>query len=145
MGPVHDGGNGQTPTEHVHMIPLNLTEAAKTRLIELSTQKEGAKGIILRIAKGKGCGGNEYKMEHMLAADEKGFDKITIGEGLALYIPVVDSFHMFNMTIDFESDEISNNRFLFQNPNEAGRCGCGESFSLDPNQKMDETGACGVE
>lgn len=125
-------------------IPVVITESAKARLRELSAQKPDVRGVILRIAKGKGCGGNEYRMEHMTAPDDKGFDRVEIGEGKALFIPVIDSFHMFNMQIDFETDELSNNKFLFINPNEAARCGCGESFSLDPDQKMDESGACGV-
>jgi len=124
-------------------IPFTMTEAAKARLIEISGQKPEARGVILRIAKGKGCGGNEYRMEHM-TGEEKGFDKVDVGSGVALYIPIADSFHMFGMNLDFETDGLSNNKFLFINPNEAGRCGCGESFSLDPNQKMDESGACGV-
>ena len=124
-------------------IPVTITDAAKARIRELTAQKAGAAGILLRIAKGKGCGGNEYRMEHMMGV-QPGYDRIDAGEGAALYIPVADSFYMFGMAIDFETDKLSNSRFLFTNPNEAGRCGCGESFSLDPAQEMDETGACGV-
>ena len=125
-------------------IPLQISDTAKARLIEISRNAAGARGVILRIAKGKGCGGNEYKMEVMTAVDDKGYDRVDVGEGFALFVPITDSFHMFGMQIDFEVDNLSNNAFLFINPNEAGRCGCGISFSLDPNQKMDETGACGV-
>lgn len=124
-------------------FPLSVTDAAKARIRQITAQKPGAAGVMLRIAKGKGCGGNEYKMEYM-DAEKPGFDKVDAGEGAALYIPMMDSLYMFNMEIDFEEDAMGNNKFLFVNPNEAGRCGCGESFSLDPNQKMDETGACGV-
>lgn len=124
-------------------IPLTLTEAAKARIREITAAKPGVAGVLLRIAKGKGCGGNEYRMEYM-ESEKPGFDRIEAGPGAGLYISVSDSLYMFGMTIDFESDNLSNNRFLFTNPNEAGRCGCGESFSLDPNQKMDESGSCGL-
>lgn len=124
-------------------FPLTLSEAAKNRLRQITAQKPGVAGVMLRIAKGKGCGGNEYRMEYM-EADAPGFDKVDAGDGAVLYIPVTDSLYMFNTSIDFTEDELGNNRFLFTNPNEAGRCGCGESFSLDKNQKMDESGACGV-
>lgn len=113
--------------------PITLTENAKQRIRMLAAQKEGASGVVLRIARGKGCGGNEYRMEHM-TGDGAGFDKIEAGEGIALYIPLTDSFMMFGMTIDFGKDGIGGEKFVFTNPNETARCGCGESFSIDPGQ-----------
>ena len=124
-------------------LPIILSAAAKDRIRILTAHKPGAAGVILRIAKGKGCGGNEYRMEYM-EEEKPGYDRIDVGDGAALYIPVTDSLHLFGIQIDFEEDKLGNNKFVFINPNEAGRCGCGESFSLDPNQKMDESGACGV-
>lgn len=124
-------------------FPLTISEAAKNRLRQITAQKPGVAGVLLRIAKGKGCGGNEYRMEYM-EEDKPGFDKVDAGDGAVLYIPMTDSLYLFNTSIDFTEDELGNNRFLFTNPNEAGRCGCGESFSLDKNQKMSEDGACGV-
>ena len=114
-------------------IPLTLTDAAKARIQELASKRDGAKGIVLRVAKGKGCGGYEYKMEYMLE-DQPGFDKIEAGSHAALYVPVTDSFLMFGMEIDFCEDGLGGARFQFKNPNESGRCGCGESFSIDPGK-----------
>jgi len=110
-------------------LPIILTDAAKARIEKLTAAKDGAAGVVLRIAQGKGCGGNEYKMEHMLT-EQPGFDKIPVSDTAALYIPVTDSFMMFGMTIDFGKDGVGNEQFLFSNPNEGQRCGCGESFSL---------------
>lgn len=120
------------------IIPITLTDAAKARIRDLVAKKDGALGITLRIAKGKGCGGNEYKMDYVME-DRPGFDRIEARPGAALYIPVTDSFMMFGMTIDFGQDELGNAKFLFSNPNESARCGCGESFSIDPAKlpKMD--------
>lgn len=111
-------------------FPITVTDDARSRLRELTAQKAGAKGVLLRIAKGKGCGGNEYRMEHVLE-DKPGLDRVDLGDGAALYIPMEDSFYLFGMVIDFKSDELSNSKFTFVNPNVAGVCGCGESFSLD--------------
>lgn len=112
------------------MIPITLTDAAKERIRHLTAQKDGAAGVILRIAQGKGCGGNEYKMDHM-TGDGAGYDRIEVDDGVGLYVPVTDSFMMFGMEIDYGKDEIGNEKFLFNNPNESDRCGCGESFSID--------------
>ncbi len=111
------------------LIPISLTASARARIADLTARKPGARGIILSIAKGKGCGGNEYKMDYMI--DEKpGFDKIATEGAAALYVPVTDSFMMFGMTIDYTKDELDNEKFVFLNPNETGRCGCGASFSV---------------
>lgn len=112
------------------MIPITLTDTARTRIQELTARKEGALGIKLWIAEGKGCGGNEYRMDHLMEA-APGLDRIDAGNGTALFIPMTDSFKMFGMTIDFTTDALGNAAFTYSNPNESGRCGCGESFSLD--------------
>ncbi len=112
------------------MIPITLTGAAKARIQELTARHEGAAGLTLRIARGKGCGGNEYKMDFADGVPP-GHDRIDVADGVALYIPMSDSFMMFGMTIDFGEDDMGNAKFLFTNPNETGRCGCGESFSIE--------------
>jgi iron-sulfur cluster assembly protein len=114
-------------------VPITLTEAAKARIRALAAKGE-AQGVVLRIAKGKGCGGNEYRMEHM-KGDAAGYDRLEVGEGAALFVPLTDSFLMFGMVIDYGRDELGNEKFLFTNPNESARCGCGESFSLDPEKR----------
>lgn len=112
------------------MIPITLTDAAKSRLSELTHADEGSAGILLRIAQNKGCGGNEYRMERV-DAPPAGCDRIEVGEGVALFIPLSDSFMMFGMSIDFAEDDVGNKKFIFTNPNETARCGCGESFSIN--------------
>jgi iron-sulfur cluster assembly protein len=119
-------------------IPITLTDGAKARVQELTARKDGALGIKLWIAEGKGCGGNEYRMDHMMEATT-GFDKIDAGNGTALYIPLSDSFKMFGMVIDYGEDALGNATFSYSNPNESGRCGCGESFSLDTSKLPTKT------
>lgn len=111
-------------------VPIQLTERAKDKIKELTLEQKGAIGIKLSIAQGKGCGGNEYRMEHV-SAEESGVDKIIIDNDIALYVPITDSFLMFGMIIDHGMDNVGNEQFLFSNPNEASRCGCGKSFALD--------------
>ena len=111
-------------------FPIHLTDNAKVQLKKLAAQENGAVGIKLSIAQGKGCGGNEYHMEHVFE-DVSAMDKFLLGDGVTLYIPISDSFMMFGMIIDFARDNVGNENFIFKNPNEAGRCGCGISFTLD--------------
>ena len=111
-------------------IPIALTENAKTRLTKMLALEPGATGLTLSIAKNKGCGGNEYKWGHVKEAPA-GHDVVPVADGFALYIPMLDSFNLFGMTIDFTEDKLGNAKFEFLNPNETGRCGCGESVSFD--------------
>lgn len=114
-------------------VPITLTENAGAKIKELTAQQEGAIGVKLSIMQGKGCGGNEYVMEHIMT-EEEGLDKILIDSDLALYIPTQDSFMMFGMVIDYGRDQIGNEQFIFVNPNERSRCGCGSSFELDEDK-----------
>lgn len=112
------------------MLPITLTEAAKDRIMELAAKKPGCAGMILRIAQGKGCGGNEYKWEYAETAPAN-HDRLDVRDGIAVFIPMSDSFMMFGMTIDFATDAVGNAAFAYSNPNETGRCGCGESVSFN--------------
>jgi iron-sulfur cluster assembly protein len=37
--------------------------------------------------------------------------------------------YIFGSTMDYVEDDMQSS-FVFDNPNETGRCGCGESFSV---------------
>lgn len=110
-------------------IPITITENAKARLVKMLGFEPGAIGMTLSIAQNKGCGGNEYKWGHVKEAPA-GCDEVTVDGNFKLYIPVMDSLNLFGTTIDFKEDNIGNARFEFSNPNETGRCGCGESVSF---------------
>lgn len=110
-------------------IPVTITETAKIRLAKILALEPGATGLTLSIAKNKGCGGNEYKWGHIKEIPA-GHDVVPVTDAFSLYIPVVDSFNLFGMTIDFTEDKLGNAKFEFLNPNETGRCGCGESVSF---------------
>lgn len=110
-------------------IPLIITEDAKARLVKMLALEPDAVAMTLSIAQNKGCGGNEYKWGHVKQAPA-GHDEVTVDGGFKLYIPVTDSLNLFGTTIDFKEDKIGNAKFEFINPNETGRCGCGESVSF---------------
>ena len=58
-------------------------------------------------------------------------DDIIEGEGVQLHIPKIYSWMLIGTTVDYIVDDLGNSRFDFVNPNETGRCGCGESFHVD--------------
>ncbi len=107
--------------------PITITDKAAQAIKDKTALKEGALGLRLQI-KSTGCSGNSYQMEHAMEEDPGADDKLEV-DGAVLYISKGQSWMIFGTTIDYEEGEMDSG-FVFDNPNEAGRCGCGESFSV---------------
>ena len=106
--------------------PITLTEPARQAIERrLQSAPEGIIGLRLGI-KSTGCSGNSYKMDYVTSGEDVSADDV-FGR---LYIAKTLSWMMFGMEIDYGVDDLGNERFLFKNPNEKGRCGCGESFQV---------------
>ncbi len=115
--------------------PISLTNKASDHLNDLlSDAPQGTQGIRLAI-KQTGCSGHSYAMEYIKPDDDLSADEPFESNGATLYIPKMHSWMLFGMIVDYITDELGNARFDFQNPNETGRCGCGESFHVDTPPK----------
>lgn len=110
--------------------PIKLTDNAAAQINALMTDAdEGTPGIRLAI-KQTGCSGHSYAMEYIKPEEDLSKDEPFESNGAKIYIPKMHSWMLFGMTIDYITDTLGNARFDFQNPNETGRCGCGESFHV---------------
>ena len=105
---------------------MTLTEAAATRLRAL--YERGEQGKLLRIGVGtKGCSGLSYEMSW---ADAPGpGDEVVTDKGLTVLVDRRASLFLIGTVMDYETKQLSSG-FTFVNPNEKGRCGCGESFHV---------------
>lgn len=110
------------------MEPVKITDMAAAQIKAKTALDENAVGLRLTV-KSTGCSGNSYQMEHVLDEDLTKDDKFEQG-GAVLYIAKIHSWMLFGVTVDYEEGDLSSG-FVFTNPNEAGRCGCGESFTVD--------------
>lgn len=111
--------------------PIQITEKAAEKIREnLAKAPEGTIGLRLTI-KATGCSGNSYKMEYVAEGDDLNADEAFEDQGATLYIPKLYSWMLFGTTVDYIVDDLGNARFDFINPNETGRCGCGESFHVE--------------
>lgn len=115
------------------MSPITITPDAAKAIAEKTAAKAGAKGLRLTI-KSTGCSGHSYQMEHAMEEDLSADDKVE-QDGAILYIPKTNSWMLFGMEIGYAATKMQSG-FTFTNPNETGRCGCGESFSIDRNEKV---------
>ncbi len=110
------------------MAAIKLNDAAIDAIKSKTASKDGAKGLRLKITS-TGCSGHAYEMEYAMDENLAADDKIE-SNGAVLYIPKTNSWMLFGMEIGFAEDKMGSG-FTFTNPNETGRCGCGESFSVE--------------
>ncbi len=105
---------------------MTLSDAAANRL---STLYGGAqKGMLLRIdVSTKGCSGMSYRMEWV--AEPGPGDEVVTDHGLTVLVDRKASLFLIGTTMDYQVQDLSAG-FTFVNPNEKGRCGCGESFHV---------------
>jgi len=109
------------------MQALSVTESAAERIRALLA-KRGKPSLGIRVGvRSRGCSGLTYTLEY---ADEKGkFDEVVEANGVTILIDPKASMFVFGTEMDYADDKIQSG-FVFRNPNEKGRCGCGESFHV---------------
>jgi iron-sulfur cluster assembly protein len=115
------------PRKKRELPPLmTLTDAAAERLRALYEKGEESK--LLRIAvKTKGCSGLSYDMSW--TGEPAPTDEVVKDKGLTVLVDRNASLFLIGTVMDYEAKSLTAG-FTFTNPNEKGRCGCGESFHV---------------
>ena len=108
--------------------PITLTTSA-LKQIEYLLKKRGkpSKGIRISIST-KGCSGLSYTLEY---ADDININEevITFQNSTKILIEPKAIMFLLGTEMDYEVNQMDEG-FVFRNPNEKGRCGCGESFHV---------------
>jgi len=106
---------------------ITVSEAAITRIKELLS-KRGKSSLGIKIGvRARGCSGLSYTVEY---ADEiSKFDDVVEVEGIKILIDPKAVMFLLGTEMDFVEEQLKSG-FTFRNPNEKGRCGCGESFHV---------------
>lgn len=105
---------------------ITITNSAKSRFKQQIVERGKGLGIRFDVTK-TGCSGYAYKIEF---ADEwRSEDFLSIHDDLYIWITKDAYKYLEGMTVDYIKKGI-NEQFEFINPNESGRCGCGESFTV---------------
>ncbi len=107
--------------------PIIVTDGAAGRVKALLAGR-GKPSVGIRIGvRTKGCPGLSYTLEF---ADEKGkFDEVVEADGVTILIDPKATMFILGTEMDYVEDKLQSG-FVFRNPNEKGRCGCGESFHV---------------
>ncbi len=106
---------------------VSITDRAAAHIAELLAKREKPSiGIKVGI-RTRGCSGLSYTIEY---ADEIGkFDEVVEDKGVRVLIDPKAVMFLIGTEMDFVEEKFKSG-FTFNNPNEKGRCGCGESFNV---------------
>ena len=106
---------------------ITLTDNAASRIKDIMS-KDGNKSIGVRVGvKSGGCAGMSYIMEY--AKEINPSDEVIEDKGVKVFIDPGAIMYLLGTEMDYKKEQFSSS-FIFKNPNETERCGCGESFKI---------------
>jgi iron-sulfur cluster assembly protein len=107
---------------------ITITEKAKNEILRIMKENNVPENYGLRVGvKGGGCSGLTYTLNFV--GDEKAGDTIIEDENVKLFVDGKSLFYLMGTELDF-SDGLNGKGFIFNNPNAAKTCGCGDSFGI---------------
>lgn len=107
--------------------PIIVTDNASRRIKDLLVKRNQPSAGIRISVETKGCSGMKYKIEY---ADEiQKYDAVVKKEDLTILVDAKAMLYIVGSHMDYIEEELSSG-FVFTNPNEKGKCGCGESFHV---------------
>jgi iron-sulfur cluster assembly protein len=106
---------------------IKLSDNAANRIKEImSKADDNTIGVRVGVKSG-GCAGMSYMMEY--AKEAKKNEEIIEDKGVKVFIDANAVMYLLGTEMDYKKDKFSS-QFIFKNPNETERCGCGESFKV---------------
>ncbi len=104
---------------------IKLSDNAVSRIKEIMSKADNsAIGVRVGVKSG-GCAGMSYVMEY--AKEVKKNEEVIEDKGVKVFIDPNAIMYLLGTEMDYKKEEFSS-QFVFKNPNETERCGCGESF-----------------
>ena len=106
---------------------ITLSDNAAQRIKEImANTKDPSIGVRIGVKSG-GCAGMSYVMEYAKSSNSN--DEIIEDKGVKVLIDPKAIMYLLGTEMDYKKEELSST-FVFKNPNETERCGCGESFKI---------------
>ena len=106
---------------------IRLSDNAAKRIKEIiSSSNKQTLGVRVGVKSG-GCAGMEYVLEY--AKDINPNDELIEDKGVKVFVDPGAIMYLLGTEMDYKEEEFSSS-FVFNNPNETERCGCGESFKV---------------
>ena len=106
---------------------IKLSDNAATRIKEImSSAEKDSLGVRVSVKSG-GCAGMSYVMEYSKEINPN--DEVIEDKGVKVFIDPTAIMYLLGTEMDYKREKFSSH-FVFKNPNETERCGCGESFKV---------------
>ena len=106
---------------------IKLSDNAANRIKEIMSKADNTTiGVRVGVKSG-GCAGMSYVMEY--AKESKNNEEVIEDKGVKVFIDANAVMYLLGTEMDYKTDKFSS-QFVFKNPNETERCGCGESFKV---------------
>ena len=106
---------------------IKLSNKAVSRIKEIMSQAQNSTiGVRVGVKSG-GCAGMSYVMEY--ATEVKPNEEVIEDKGVKVLIDPKAIIYLLGTEMDYKKEKFSS-QFVFKNPNETERCGCGESFNI---------------
>ena len=106
---------------------ITLSDNAAARIKEIMSQdQQNSIGVRVGVKSG-GCAGMSYIMEYTKEINPN--DEVIDDKGVKVFIDSAAVIYLLGTEMDYKKDKFSS-QFIFKNPNETERCGCGESFKV---------------
>ncbi len=110
---------------------MRLTDAAAERIKAVMAKADRPITAVRVGVKNGGCAGMSYTMEYAENLDPR--DEVVEDKGVRILIDPKAVLFLLGTEMDYKVDKLSA-QFVFNNPNQTGACGCGESVQLTPAQ-----------
>ena len=108
---------------------MRLTDAAALRIKDVMARADKPVAGVRVGVKNGGCAGMEYTMEYADAV--KASDEVVEDKGVKILVDPKAVLFLLGTEMDYKTDKMQS-QFIFNNPNQTGACGCGESVQLTP-------------
>lgn len=106
---------------------LTVTPAAAKQLASmLRGRSQPTAGVRVGVRQ-RGCSGNAYTLA--FAQEKEPMDEEVVINGIHIFIDPKAILFLIGTEMDYVQEKLDSG-FKFTNPNEKGRCGCGESFHV---------------
>ncbi len=106
---------------------IKLSNNAAERIKQIMSKADNsAIGVRVGVKSG-GCAGMSYIMEY--AKEIKPNEEVIEEKGVKVLIDPKAIIYLLGTEMDYKKEKFSS-QFIFKNPNETERCGCGESFKV---------------
>ena len=126
MGQINDVRGSETRIKFMTKQIISLSENAANRIKEIMTNDKNSLGVRVGVKSGC-CAGMSYIMEYAKSINPS--DEVIEDKGVKVFIDSGAIMYLLGTEMDYKKEQFSSS-FVFKNPNETERCGCGESFKV---------------